>query len=440
MPDAPAPPLTTSPDPSGDPAGTASDGSGEEARRGSDLYRTLARFPAELFQFDPRIRTGWLTDRYFVRTIGTLEHAGRDPVVTMQFFPKVEGVVAGLYECVRMLQTQLWEGYRYEDLTVWTALEGERVRPWEVPFRIEGKYRAFAHLETPLDGVLSRRSLIASNVARAVEAAGDTPVVYFGPRHDDWRIQTPDGYAALVGGGKEVSSDAGGAWWGAEGVGTMPHAMIAAFGGDVVEATLAFARYVRDLEPEVPVVSLVDYDNDCVGDSLAVARAMRSEFGDGVLEAVRLDTSSKLIDRALYRDPELWGREDLRGVNAHLVRKVREALDREGFDYVGIFVSGGFTPAKIRRFEEAGLPISGYGVGSSLLGHGAASEGVISSFDFTADVVEVEGEPEAKVGRWLWENPGLIRLDWDRLHEADEAYGIAAEDRRTGDDGDTRGR
>lgn len=394
------------------------------------LYQQLARFPASLFQFDPRMRSGWLTDRYFVRTIGTLEHAGRDPTVTMQFFPKVEGVVAGLYECVRMLQTQLWEGTRYEDLTVWLALEGERVAPWEVPFRIEGKYRAFAHLETPLDGVLSRRSLIASNVARAVEAAGDTPVVYFGPRHDDWRIQTPDGYAALVGGGKEVSSDAGGAWWGAEGVGTMPHAMIAAFGGDVVEATLAFARYVRDREPDVPVVSLVDYDNDCVDDALAVARAMRAEFGDGVLEAVRLDTSSKLIDRSLYRDPGLWGREDLRGVNPHLVRKVREALDEEGFGYVGIFVSGGFTPAKIRRFEEAGLPIAGYGVGSSLLGHGEASEGVISSFDFTADVVEVEGEPEAKVGRWLWNNPRLIRLDWNRLREADEAAADGTAGRR----------
>jgi len=394
-----------------------------DAGREEALYRQLARFPAALFQFDPRMRDGWLTDRYFVRTIGTLEHAGRDPRVTMQFFPKSEGVVAGLYECVRMLQTQLWPGHRYEDLRVWTLLEGEPVSPWEVPFRVEGTYRAFAHLETPLDGVLSRRSLIASNVARAAEAAGDTPVVYFGPRHDDWRIQTPDGYAARVGGGREVSSDAGGAWWGSEGVGTMPHAMIAAFGGDVVEATLAFVRYVRDREAGVPVVSLVDYDNDCVGDALAVARAIREEFGDGVLEAVRLDTSSKLIDRALYRDPELWGREDVRGVNPHLVRKVRGALDSEGFEYVGIFVSGGFTPAKIRRFEEEDLPIAGYGVGSSLLGHGEADEGVISSFDFTADVVEVDGEPEGKVGRWLWENPRLMQLDWERLRDTDAAPG-----------------
>jgi nicotinate phosphoribosyltransferase len=383
------------------------------------LHEELARFPAELFQFDPRIRKGWLTDRYFVRSAKTLRHAGRDPTVTMQFFSKKHGIVAGLYECVRMLQTQLAEGYDYRDLEVWTLRDGEPVEPWDVSFRITGRYVAFAHLETTLDGVLARRSLIATNVSRAVEAAGDVPVIYFAPRHDDWRIQTPDGYASRLGGGESVSSDAGAAWWGGEGVGTMPHALIAAFAGDVVEATLAFTRYVRDREPDVPIVGLVDYANDCVGDSLAVARAMREEFGDGVLYGVRLDTSGLLIDRSLLGDPELWGKEDLRGVNPHLVRRVRTALDAEGFDYVGIIVSGGFTPRKIRRFAEFRLPIAAYGVGSSLLGHAGEADGVVSGFDFTADIVELEGRPEAKIGRSRWENPRLLPLDWDRLAELD---------------------
>ena len=106
----------------------------------------------------------------------------------------------------------------------------------------------------------------------------------------------------------------------------------------------------------MPVISLVDFNNDCVGDSLAVARAMRETFGDGVLAGVRLDTSGRLIDQSLIDDPELWGREDLRGVNPHLVRKVRAALDAEGFDYVGIVVSGGFTPRRIRRSPSSGCP------------------------------------------------------------------------------------
>lgn len=385
--------------------------------RAARLHATVRRFPASLFQFDPRIRDGWLSDRYFPRTVHTLAHAGRDPHVTMQVFARERGVAAGLYEGVRLLQTQLAEGYASGDVEVETLLEGDRVEPWEPVLHLRGPYRAFGHLETPLLGVLARRSLVATNVRAAIEAAAGKPVIFMAPRHDDWRVQTPDGYAAQVGGAQSVSSDAGGAWWGTRGIGTMPHAMIAAFGGDVVEATLAFSRYVRDCEPGVSVASLVDYHNDAVTDSVRVARAMREEFGDGVLSSVRVDTSERLIDRSLIDDPEVWGKERLNGVNPWLVRKMRAALDAEGFDYVGIVVSGGFTPARIRAFEEAGVPVAAYGVGSSLLGHNPGHGGLLSGFDFTADVVEVDGRPESKVGRDYRPNPRLVRLDWEEIGE-----------------------
>jgi nicotinate phosphoribosyltransferase len=383
------------------------------------LHKDLTRFPAELFQFDPRIREGWLSDRYFVRAAATLKHSGRDPNVTMQVFPRRGGLVAGLYECIRMLQTQIAPGYDYRDLEVWTLRDGDHIAPWDVALRISGPYRGIAHLETTFDGVLARRSRIATNVSNAVAAAGDVPVIYFAPRHDDWRIQTPDGYAARVGGGQSVSSDAGAAWWGGEGVGTMPHALIAVYGGDTVAATLAFTRYVQAHEPDVPVISLVDFGNDCVNDSIAVARAMQAEFGDGVLYGVRLDTSGLLVDKSLLSDEALWGREDLHGVNPHLVRKVRAGLDAAGFNDVGIIVSGGFTPRRIRRFADLELPIAGYGVGSSVLGRGNELDGVVPEFDFTADIVEVDGNPVAKVGRKRLENPNLLRVDWDLLARAD---------------------
>jgi nicotinate phosphoribosyltransferase len=274
---------------------------------------------------------------------------------------------------------------------------------------ITGPYVAFAHLETDYLGVLARRSLIASNVRRVMEAARGRSVVFMGARHDDWRVQTPDGYAAQVGGAGSVSSDAGGAWWGARGVGTMPHALIATFGGDVVAATLAFTDYVRSCEPDVQIVSLVDYRNDVVTDALAVARAMRVAFGDRVRSAVRVDTSERLTDVSLS-DPAL------KGVNPSLVRLLRAALDREGFSNIGIIVSGGFTPARIRQFEDAGVPVSGYGVGSSLLGHNrGAGDGLISGCDYTADIVRVDGELESKVGRAWQPNPLLVRLDPTRL-------------------------
>ncbi|MEP7346423.1 MAG: hypothetical protein ABI877_14225, partial [Gemmatimonadaceae bacterium] len=382
-----------------------------DARRQA-LHAQLVAFPPSLFQFDARMREGWYSDRYFVRTARTIAHDGRDPLVCMQVFAKQHGVLAGAYETIRMLQTQLGphpvEGeknerrYSFDDVVIDTLMDGDMVSPRETTMLITGPYVAFAHLETDYLGVLARRSLVASNVRRVIHAANGKPVIFMGARHDDWRVQTPDGYAARVGGAGSVSSDAGGAWWGASGVGTMPHAMIAAFGGDAVEATLAFARYCQTHEPDIGVVSLVDYHNDVIGDTLAIARAMRDRFGPGSLAAVRVDTSETLVDRTLAHEAAQWPRELLTGVNPILVRRLRSALDAEGFPEVGIVVSGGFTPAKIRRFEEAGVPVTGYGVGSSLLGHNDGdADGLITDFDFTADIVMVDGKREGKVGREL---------------------------------------
>jgi nicotinate phosphoribosyltransferase len=114
---------------------------------------------------------------------------------------------------------------------------------------------------------------------------------------------------------------------------------------------------------------------------------------------VRLDTSENLVDRALEGSPA--PREQLTGVSPALVHAVREALDREGFGEVRIVVSGGFTAERIARFEAAQVPVDAYGVGSSLLR---------GSHDFTADNVEVDGRPCAKVGRGRWPNPRLERV------------------------------
>jgi nicotinate phosphoribosyltransferase len=168
----------------------------------------------------------------------------------------------------------------------------------------------------------------------------------------------------------------------------------------------------------VKVASLVDYDNDAVATTLAVARAMRDTFGPGHLWAVRIDTSEKLVDKALAdraaRNPD----EKLNGVVPPLVEAVRTALDAEGFREVGIGVSGGFTPVKIARFESLGVPVAFYGVGSSLLGHNnGAADGLVTSFDFTADIVRVDGQEESKVGRGDRANQNLVRVSPEMLAE-----------------------
>ena len=256
--------------------------------------------------------------------------------------------------------------------------EGDAIEPWETVLTIEGPYALFAHLETVYLGCLARRTLIMRNVAEVVHAARGKPILFFPARHDHWLVQTGDGWAAHVAGAIGVSTDAQASWWGGRGVGTVPHGLIAAYGGDTVAAARAFAaRYGRDMN----VTVLVDFENDSVRTALEVAAALGPD-----LWGVRLDTSDRLADEA----GAAAGRRRRRRGRAELVRLVRAELDADGFHDVQIVVSGGFDAARIRAFESADVPVDSYGVGSSLI-RGAN--------DFTADVVVVDGRPCAKVGR-----------------------------------------
>jgi len=312
---------------------------------------------------------------------------GHNPVVTMQVFAKKAAWLGGIDEAIAILKLCLTEGYRWEDLEVQALRDGDRIEPWETVLLITGPYAAFAHLETLYLGVLARRTKVATNTRKVVEAAWPKPIMFFPARHDHWLVQTGDGYAAHIAGAIGVSTDAQASWWGTEGIGTVPHALIAAYGGDTVRATLAFAAHMPE---EVKVISLVDFDNDSVGTSLAVARALGPR-----LFAVRLDTSETMVDRSII--PQM-GRFDPRGVNPQLVWNVRRALDREGFHHVQIVASGGFDAEKIRHFESLGVPVDSYGVGSSLFK---------DRYDFTADVVMVDGKPCAKAGREFRPSPRL---------------------------------
>jgi nicotinate phosphoribosyltransferase len=354
--------------------------------------RPTNRVPPERFHLPvERIRDGYYSDKYFVRTRDVLAQTGRNPQVTMQVFQKQHAWLGGVDEAIGILKLCLTDGYRWSDIEVFTMRDGDRVEPGETVMLIQGPYVAFAHLETVYLGVLARRTRVATNTRLVVEAAWPKPVMFFPARFDHWLVQTGDGYAAHISGAIGVSTDAQASWWGSEGIGTVPHAMIAAFGGDTVAAAAALAEQMPE---DVRIIVLADFDNDSVSTSVAVARALgRRLFG------VRLDTSESMVDRSII--PQMGG-FDPRGVNPQLVRNVRDALDAEGFQHVQITVSGGFDPAKIRKFESEGVPVDSYGVGSSLFA---------GRFDFTADIVIVDGRPLAKEGRGYRPNGRLVRVD-----------------------------
>lgn len=350
------------------------------------------RLDPSIFQLPvQRMREGYYSDKYFLYTRDVLIADGSDVEVTMQVFQKKEAWLGGIDEAIAILKLCLTEGYAWSDLDVRALWDGDRIEPWEPVMHITGPYTAFAHLETVYLGVLGRRTKVATNTRRVVEAAWPKPIIFFPARHDHWLVQTGDGYAAHIAGAIGVSTDAQASWWGSRGVGTVPHALIAAYGGDTVAAAQAFARHIPE---DVRIIALVDFENDSVGTSLAVAHALGPR-----LAGVRLDTSETLVDRSIL---PMMGSFTPTGVNPQLVRNVRAALDAEGFVDVQIVVSGGFNADKIRTFRDLDVPVDAYGVGSTLFR---------DAYDFTADVVKVNGRPVSKVGRAYRENPRLERVE-----------------------------
>src|SRR5437016_2036239 len=335
-----------------------------------------------------RMREGYYSDKYFVRAREVLLKDRHRPCVTMQVFGKAHAFLGGIDEAIAILKLC---GERWEELQVYALYDGDEITPWETVLLLEGPYDAFANLETLYLGVLARRTRVGTNTRRVVEAAKPKQIMFFPARHDHWLVQTGDGYAAHIAGAIGISIDAQATWWGSEGIGTVPHALIAAYGGDTVLAAQKFSQWMPE---SVGLIILVDFDNDCVGTSLKVSRALGAR-----LFGVRLDTSETMVDTSVI--PEM-GTFKPTGVNPQLVWNVRRALDKEGFRHVKIVVSGGFTVEKIRHFEELGVPVDMYGVGSSLFG---------GRFDFTADVVRVEGKPCGKVGRAYRPNPRLERVE-----------------------------
>src|SRR3989442_1555368 len=276
------------------------------------------RLPPETFDLPvEKIRAGYYTDAYFNFAREALLADGRHPHVKMQVFQKDRSILGGMDEAIAVLKlcSHDWDG-----LEVRALQDGDELAPWETVLTIEGDYTLFAHLETVYLGVLARRTLVSTNVKRVVDAAAPKSILFFPARHDHWLVQTGDGYAAQVAGAIGVSTDAQSSWWGGRGIGTVPHALIAAYGGDTALAAPKFADWAP---AEMNVVVLVDLENDSVRTAVDVARALGPR-----LWGVRLDTAGQLVDRSLWDE---LGDFDPRGVNERLVHTVPDALDRVGF-------------------------------------------------------------------------------------------------------------
>lgn len=344
-----------------------------------------SRLTNQTFQFSPLLGKGLYSAQYFIKSQTIVKNWLPHQIVTMQFFQRESNLMlCGVDECIALIHTF---AQHPEQLRIEALEDGDEIQAYEPVLKITGPYENFGFLESMIDGILSRRTSVATNAKEVMKAAQGKPVFSMADRQDDYLTQVGDGYASFVAGITRIATDAQGLWWGGRGMGTMPHALIQVCGGDVLKAVHLYQQQF----PNEPITALIDYRNRVVDDSVMLAKALQ-----GQLNAVRVDTSIALIDEYLQAQG-LQG-DEYRGVNPTLIKALRKELDLAGFPEVKIIVSSGFNPQKISLFETQKVPVDLYGVGQYL---------VKIRTNFTGDLVMLNGQPQAKVGRQAMINARL---------------------------------
>ena len=307
------------------------------------------------------ILKGKITDVYFDRTLRILKAKGVNPVVKAEFIAKSLpdewpwGVFAGLEEILYLLQKM--------PLKVRALTEGTVFYTYEPVLEIEGSYQDFCVFETALLGLMCQASGIATKAARLKRLADGRLVISFGARRMHPVVAPMIERNAYIGGCDGVAVVKSGEIIGEDPMGTMPHALIICMGSTVD----AIKAYDEILEPKFKRVALIDTFLDEKFEALNVAEALGEK-----LFAIRLDTPSSR-----------------RGNFFRILEEVRWELDLRGYNDIKLFVSGG-----IKEEDLPGLNplVDAYGIGTSI-----SNAPII---DFAMDIMEVEGKPFAKRGKW----------------------------------------
>ena len=351
----------------------------------------ISRLTNKTFQFDQRIKDGFFSANYFLKSRKIVAENEPNHIVTMQWFQRRDdSMLCGIDEAIALVHTFAIEP---ENLVIEALNDGDIIQTNEPVLKITGKYEHFGFLESVIDGILARRTSVATNVMKVKKVIGDYPVFSMADRQDDYLTQVGDGYATYVAGIDRVSTDAQGLWWGGKGMGTMPHALIQICDGDVCKASDIYLKSF----PNEKVTALIDYHNNVVRDSLILARHLGEK-----LNGVRIDTSKALVDH--YFDDKDTSGFDPHGVCKELVFALRKALDDEGFNYVRITVSSSFSAEKIEEWVKEKVPVSMYGVGTYFVNN--------TTCGFTGDLVMRDGKPQAKEGRANYPNPRLKKVPY----------------------------
>ncbi|WP_434336693.1 nicotinate phosphoribosyltransferase [Mesomycoplasma conjunctivae] len=320
---------------------------------------------------------------YFIQTKKIVEKSkeNKDNIVVLQFFQRQDfAILSGIDEAIALLKKHS----KINNYTIRYLPEGSHISAKEVVLELEGRLQDFILYEGIIDGILSRSTSVATNAYNCIQAANGKEIIFMADRSDHYLLQEIDGKAARVGGITNFSSVAQ-AGKNYENFGSMPHALIQNFSGDLIKA----CHYYLKTFSNQKLIALVDFNNDVINDSLKVLK----EFGEKLI-GVRVDTSKAIADK-MFTKPQ----QNQFGVSFDLVTKLRQKLDENGGKHVKIIVSSGFDPKKIAEFEAKKAPVDAYGVGQYMLGIRST---------FSADATVLNGKKIAKFGRSYAKNKRLI--------------------------------
>ncbi len=268
--------------------------------------------------------------------------------------------------------------------------EGTLCFPDEPLLRVTAPLPQAQLVETRLINLLQYQTLIASKAARCRLAAPEKLLVDFGLRRahgaEAGMLAARASYLAGFAGSSNVLA---GMRYGLPIFGTMAHAFVQAH-DDETEAFEHFAR----AQPGNVVLLIDTYDTEAAASRLgALARRLEA---DGIrIKAVRID-SGDLADHA---------------------HKVREILDAQGLQRVGIFASGDLDEFRLQQLAQSRAPIDGYGIGTRLVT--AADHPYLNC---AYKLQEYAGRPRRKrsEGKATW--PGRKQV-WRRFNDAGEPLG-----------------
>lgn len=338
------------------------------------------------FEFDKKIIEKLYSSKYFINTQKILEDNNLGDNVTLRFSHFNNNTyICGIHEVISLLKFSIPKKY-HKDIKIYYLEDGSLTNKLDPILIIEGNYKYFGHLENVIDSILSRRTSVYNNCKQIIETIGCERFIFMSDRNDDYSLQQYDGYCAYLAGVKKFVTDSQINLFKEDNeisvLGTIPHALIQQFEGNLLNALLAYQKSF----PNNFITALIDYHNDVVSE---IKNLKENNFKK--LDFVRIDTSKSLVDISLQKEYKNWKDDkSLYGVNPTLIKLVKKTLLSNGFDKTKIIISSGIDLNTIKEYEKQNLPIDIYGVGKFCT--------TLTTF-YTGDIIKTNNVYEAKVGR-----------------------------------------